>query len=75
VISEKIGEHLHQHRQHIFLAHQAAVEQRKTWQRHQNNKSGRHHQKRIVTFVGGGSGILSPSRQCQHCASGTQSHQ
>jgi hypothetical protein len=47
------GDHraLHQHRQHVLGAHQAAVEQRQTGQDHEQDEDGRHQHPGDVALV------------------------
>ena len=43
---------LHQHRQHVFAAHQTAVEQSQAGDGHHDDEQGRHKHPGVVAFVG-----------------------
>ena len=59
--------HLHQHRQHVFRAHQAAVEQGQAGDGHEDHQQGGHGHPGRVAFVGHGrscGGCGFSSRRC-----------
>ena len=54
--------HLHQHRQHVLAADQAAVEQRQARNGHQNHEHGGHGHPSGIALVGHGCGCRFSSR-------------
>ena len=60
-------EHLHQHRQHVLGAHQAAVEQGKAGDRHQQHQHGRRQHPGDVALVG--------RRRCRRLGQGGLDHE
>jgi hypothetical protein len=52
-------EDLHQHREHVLGAHQAAVEQRQARDRHQDDQRGAGHHPGVVALVGDQAGAAA----------------
>ena len=58
-------QHLHQHREHVLGAHQAAVEQRQTGHRHEDYQQRRHQHPGHVALVDGGHDGRCGGRCCR----------